>query len=159
MARVITIVLLALAGYGLFLTVRALLQLYRAGEHKLVWYAVAFVLGTPLLLWLSALIPEERISIWTALPTILLFFVWICFGYFLESFRKNRAKEIEMGIYKQKKPGNQRRNLLVCLAGLVIWFVGAFVQIPNRTLEICLLCVSVFLLASGIGSLWRNRSF
>jgi hypothetical protein len=152
---------LAMAGYGLFLLIRALPRLYRAGEQKLVYCVIAFALIAPLIVWLIAAMPAERLNIWFALPAVALFGIWVCLGYFVESYRKK--KEREGGWDAAKRPpspaGLLRRNILVLAAGFILWLYGAFVGIENRNMEIGLLCVSLFLLTASLGSLWRYRKF
>lgn len=147
--------------YGLFLLIKAMRRLYREGEKKLVFCAIIFMVVAPCLVWLSGLIPEERTNLWTALPTLLLFLLWVCAGYFLESYRKQKEKLRDMGLdQRTQAPANMLlRNTLVLAAGLAIWLYGAFVGIGDRTVEICLLCVSLFLLASSIGTFWKYRKF
>lgn len=150
-----------MVGYSIFLLLKAMLRLYREGEKKLVFCVIGFMVVAPFLIWLSGLLKEEQISLWTALPTLLLFLLWICAGYFLESYRKQKEKQRVMGICERQQPppGLMKRNCLVFGTGLGIWLYGAFIGIGHHTTELCLLCVSLLLLASSIGSFWKYRKF
>ncbi|MCL1906151.1 MAG: hypothetical protein FWG06_03985 [Clostridiales bacterium] len=153
--------LLSMAGYGLFLLVRALPRLYRAGEKKLVYCVMGFVLITPLPVWLVSSMPREHLSLWLALPALILFGIWLCLGYFVESYRKKMEQNTGKEPAKRPSPppGLLRRNVLILAAGLIIWCYGAFVGIDNSRAETALLCVCLLLLTASLGSLWRYRKF
>ena len=151
--------LLAIIGYGLFLLIRALPRLYRAGDQKLVYCAIVFTLAVPLAVWLIAKIPAERMNIWLALPALVLFGIWVCVGYFTESYRKKKERNSTLESKPAAPPSLKRRNMLIFAAGLIIWLFGAFIGIADRNVEIALLCISMLLLISSIGSFWRYRKF
>ena len=152
---------LTMAGYGLFLLIRALPRLYRAGEHGLVYCVIGFALLAPLPVWIVAAMPQERLSMWLVLPALIFLCIWVCLGYFVESYRKKRERENGKGNAKRPSPppGLLRRNALVLAAGLIIWVYGAFVGIANHNIEIVMLCASLLLLTASLGSLWRYRKF
>jgi hypothetical protein len=152
---------LTMVVYGLFLLIRALPRLYRAGDKKLVYCVIGFALVIPLPVWLVATMPQERLSSWLALPALILFGIWVCLGYFVESYHKKKKQESGKVPIKgpSPPPGLLRRNALVLAAGVAIWIYGAFVGINNRTAEIVLLCVSLLLRTASLGSFWRYRKF
>jgi len=150
-----------MAGYGLFLLIRALPRLHRAGEQKLVYCIIGYTLIAPLPVWLVGRTQQESLNVWLALPALLLVGIWVCLGYFVESYRKKREQERGQGLTKRPPapPGFMRRNILALAAGLLIWFIGAFVGIEGRNVEIALLCISLFLLTASLGSFWHYRRF
>ncbi|MCL1975266.1 MAG: hypothetical protein FWG61_03785 [Firmicutes bacterium] len=152
---------LVMVSYGLFLLIRALFCLYRAGARKLVYVISGFMISVPPLIWLVAKIPADRMSIWFALPTLVLCGFWVCLGYFVEGYRKKKEKG--NGLFPVDKPlptpSLIRRNVLILVSGLVLWCYGAFIGIANRQLEIVLLCICIFLLTTSLASLWKYRKF
>ena len=149
----------AMVGYGLFLLIRALPRLYRATEKKLVYCIIGFAVVAPIMVWQIARIPTEQMSIWLALPALVLFGIWACLGFFVESYRKKGERDAVAIKKPVSPPGLLRRNLLVLAIGLIMWLYGAFIGVENRQVEIVLLCVSFLLLVTSLGSLWRYRKF
>ncbi len=151
----------AVAAYSLVLLIGGLIKLFKEDEKKLAIIVIVFMVVAPLLILATELIPEQNLSIWLAMPSFVLIVVWVCAGYFLESYRKRKAKDISMGIFKKEKAPPQlfRRNIIILIIGLIIWLCGANGLLAGHRFESIALAISLFLITAGIASLWRYRGF
>lgn len=154
--------------YGLFLFIRGLFRLKKTGEHKMFgWCLGLFCLGL-LILGLGLLIKLEAINSWIALPILLVLFMMFSAGYFLESYLRHEKRRRADGLDKiiPARPKHWlRNNLILLVVALIIWAVGAFIGFSfiglgdNKTFEISLLCICMFLVARALSSLWKYRGF
>ena len=107
MTQVLLLGGICVAAYGVFLTIRGLIRVYREKEMKMFWSALAFFVAAPLLLFVILLLVKNY-NLWTVLPVLVLGMGWISMGYLFESYlRKEKARKAD-GIKKilpKPKPG------------------------------------------------------
>lgn len=149
--------------YGLFLFFRGLIRLHKLEERKMFFSCIALFLLGCLLLGASLFLKLEALNIWIVLPVLIIFFLLLSAGYFLEAYLKGERRRRMDGMQKviPARPKNWLRDSLVFLSlGLVLWLVGVFLGYgSNETVEVCVLCVSLFLLGKAFTSLWKYRGF
>lgn len=148
--------------YGLFLCIRGMIRLYKEKEMKMLTCVGVYLLAAPLAVWGILSMDVSKASIWIIVPGLILVFVWICMGYFLEAYlrkEKRRKEDGEKKIIPVPSKGVIRKNLILMGISLIIWVYGAFVGINNATLETCAVCVVSFLFARSLAALWRYRGF
>jgi len=152
----------ALLLYCLYLSVKGVICLYRNGEKKLFIIGVIFLIGAPLLVWSSSLIPENKMNIWLVLPLLGIFVVWLFIGFFIKSYLNNKEINKKSGKHNTKPVTTEKKrkiNYIKLLIALVLWCIGVFIGIPNKTVNICLLCICLYCLSSSISYIWRSRGF
>lgn len=149
--------------YGLFLLVRGLFRLAQLHEWKMFYWTLGLFFFGCVLVGAGFLVKVDNLNIWIALPVFVIAFVLISAGYFLESFlREERRRRIDgLGRVFPVRPKNWlRNNLLLLILALILWIVGAFVGYGgNETVDTCLLCLCMFLLAKSLVSFWKYRGF
>ena len=161
MTQVLLVGGICVALYGVFLTIRGLVNVYRDKEMKMFWSVLALFVGAPLLL-LVILLLVKKYNLWTVLPVLLLGFGWISMGYIFETYlRKEKARKAD-GLKKvipTPKSGQIRKDLLLLVAAIVIWLLGMFGIFTNGTVETVAVCICFFLFASSLSDLWKYRGF
>ena len=161
MTQVLLVGGICVALYGVFLTIRGLVNVYRDKEMKMFWSVLALFVGAPLLL-LVILLLVKNYNLWTVLPVLLLGFGWISMGYIFETYlRKEKARKADglKRIIPTPKPGQIRKDLMLLGTAIVIWLLGMFGIFTNGTVETVAVCVCFFLFASSISDLWKYRGF
>lgn len=162
MLQALIIGLAAVSLYGLFLFIRGMVRLYKDGQKKLLLCAVIFFVIAPLLVVAAGRVPQSRMSVWIAIPAVLLALIWALTGYFLEGYLRNEKKRRLEGRKRMipPRPAHWPRNDILTLAGgVAIWLAGVFIKLNNPTIDTCALCISVFLIIRGASHLWRYRGF
>lgn len=149
--------------YGLFLFIRGLFRLAKMQELKMLyWILGAFGFGA-ILVGAGFLIKVSSVNIWIALPLVVIAFILISAGYFLESFLRAEQRRRVDGLAKviPVRPKNWlRNNLFLLVLGMILWAIGAFVGYgESETVNTCLLCLCMFLFARSIVSFWKYRGF
>ncbi len=161
MTQVLLLGGICVAAYGVFLTIRGLIRVYREKEMKMFWSALAFFVAAPLLLFVILLLVKNY-NLWTVLPVLVLGMGWISMGYLFESYlRKEKARKAD-GIKKilpKPKPGQIRKDLILLGVALVLWVLGILGVFTNGTVETVAVCICFFLFASSISDLWKYRGF
>ena len=161
MTQVLLLGGICVAAYGVFLTIRGLIRVYREKEMKMFWSALAFFVAAPLLLFVILLLVKNY-NLWTVLPVLVLGMGWISMGYLFESYlRKEKARNAD-GIKKilpKPKPGQIRKDLILLGVALVLWVLGILGVFTNGTVETVAVCICFFLFASSISDLWKYRGF
>ena len=161
MTQVLLLGGICVAAYGVFLTIRGLIRVYREKEMKMFWSALAFFVAAPLLLFVILLLVKNY-NLWTVLPVLVLGMGWISMGYLFESYlRKEKARKAD-GIKKilpKPKPGQIRKDLIMLAVALILWVLGILGVFTNGTVETVAVCVCFFLFASSISDLWKYRGF
>ncbi len=161
MTQVLLLGGICVAAYGVFLTIRGLIRVYREKEMKMFWSALAFFVAAPLLLFVILLLVKNY-NLWTVLPVLVLGMGWISMGYLFESYlRKEKARKAD-GIKKilpKPKPGQIRKDLILLGVALVLWVLGILGIFTNGTVETVAVCICFFLFASSISDLWKYRGF
>lgn len=161
MTQVLLLGGICVAAYGVFLTIRGLIRVYREKEMKMFWSALAFFVAAPLLLFVILLLVKNY-NLWTVLPVLVLGMGWISMGYLFESYlRKEKARKAD-GIKKilpKPKPGQIRKDLILLSVALVLWVLGILGIFTNGTVETVAVCICFFLFASSISDLWKYRGF
>ena len=161
MTQVLLVGGICVALYGVFLTIRGLVNVYRDKEMKMFWSVFGFFIAAPLLLLLIILVVKSY-DLWTVLPVLLLGFGWISMGYIFESYlRKEKARQADgmKKVIPKPKPGQIRKDLILLGCAITIWFLGMFGVFTNGTLETVAVCICFFLFASSISDLWKYRGF
>ena len=161
MTQVLLVGGICVALYGVFLTIRGLVNVYRDKEMKMFWSVLALFVGAPLLL-LVILLLVKSYNLWTVLPVLLLGFGWISMGYIFETYlRKEKARKADglKRIIPTPKHGQIRKDLILLGTAIVIWLLGMFGIFTNGTVETVAVCVCFFLFASSISDLWKYRGF
>ena len=161
MTQVLLVGGICVALYGVFLTIRGLVNVYRDKEMKMFWSVLALFVGAPLLL-LVILLLVKNYNLWTVLPVLLQGFGWISMGYIFETYlRKEKARKADglKRIIPTPKPGQIRKDLILLGTAIVIWLLGMFGIFTNGTVETVAVCVCFFLFASSISDLWKYRGF
>ena len=152
---------ICVTAYGVFLTIRGLIRVYRDKEMKMFWSALGFFVAAPLLLFVILLLVKNY-NLWTVLPVLVLGLGWISMGYLFESYlRKEKARKAD-GIKKilpKPKPGQIRKDLILLAVALILWVLGILGVFTNGTVETVAVCVCFFLFASSISDLWKYRGF
>ena len=148
--------------YGAFLCIRSIFRMYKDKDKKLMLWTLGGFAITPFLLWGALQLSESNMNIWFAIPILLLGVGWLSLGYFVEVYlRKEKQRKLD-GIKRvvPVRPENHLRHNLILLAiSIVVWIYGAVIGINNATVETFALCISMFLLARSVSSLWRYRGF
>lgn len=161
MTQVLLLGGICVAAYGVFLTIRGLIRVYREKEMKMFWSVLGFFVAAPLLLFVILLLVKNY-NLWTVLPVLVLGLGWISMGYLFESYlRKEKARKAD-GIKKilpKPKPGQIRKDLILLAVALILWVLGIFCVFTNGTVETVAVCVCFFLFASSISDLWKYRGF
>lgn len=161
MTQVLLLGGICVAAYGVFLTIRGLIRVYREKEMKMFWSALAFFVAAPLLLFVILLLVKNY-NLWTVLPVLVLGMGWISMGYLFESYlRKEKARKAD-GIKKilpKPKPGQIRKDLILLGVALILWILGMVGVFTNGTVETVAVCICFFLFASSISDLWKYRGF
>lgn len=161
MTQVLLLGGICVAAYGVFLTIRGLIRVYREKEMKMFWSALGFFVAAPLLLFVILLLVKNY-NLWTVLPVLVLGMGWISMGYLFESYlRKEKARKAD-GIKKilpKPKPGQIRKDLILLAVALVLWVLGILGIFTNGTVETVAVCICFFLFASSISDLWKYRGF
>ena len=163
--RLLLYALIAMVLYSLFLLIKTLRVLYQEGEKRVVYGSILFWPLGAVVIYLGTLVPGQYVNIWSGIPFVIFVFVWLTLGFFIESFHRNRTKELEMGVYRQylkeSTPQKRLRFLLIFLAGLLMWVTGFVMALNNiivePMVEYVLLFFSLLLIAVGLRGLWRNR--
>ena len=70
MTQVLLVGGICVALYGVFLTIRGLVNVYRDQEMKMFWSVLALFVGAPLLL-LAILFLVKSYNLWTVLPVLM----------------------------------------------------------------------------------------
>ena len=161
MTQVLLLGGICVAAYGVFLTIRGLIRVYREKEMKMFWSALAFFVSAPLRLCVILLLVKNY-NLWTVLPVLVLGMGWISMGYLFESYlRKEKARKAD-GIKKilpKPKPGQILKDLILLGVALVLWVLGILGVFTNGTVETVAVCICFFLFASSISDLWKYRGF
>ena len=148
--------------YGIFLYVRGMVRLRMECENILFWCAFGFFPLVPLITWRAAVLPREHMTIFIALPTVVLVIMWIVTGYLIDSYLKKEKKRKLEGYPKvlPARPLNWLRDNLIFIAvGIVIWCAGQFLHIKDAAVETIMLCGCIFCVIRAVASLWRYRGF
>ena len=161
MTQVLLVGGICVALYGVFLTIRGLVNVYRDKEMKMFWSVLGLFIAAPLLLLLIILVVKSY-DLWTVLPVLLLGFGWISMGYIFETYlRKEKASKADglKRVIPTPKPGQIRKDLILLGTAIVIWLLGMFGIFTNGTVETVAVCICFFLFASSISDLWKYRGF
>lgn len=161
MTQVLLVGGICVALYGVFLTIRGLVNVYRDKEMKMFWSVLGLFIAAPLLLLLIILVVKSY-DLWTVLPVLLLGFGWISMGYIFETYlRKEKARKADglKRVIPTPKPGQIRKDLILLGTAIVIWLLGMFGIFTNGTVETVAVCICFFLFASSISDLWKYRGF
>lgn len=156
------ILLLLVCSYSTYLSLRGIIRLYKIGSKKMFACALAVFVLVPILLVIVLLAPRELLSIWIVLPLGAFSLGWLFLGYLL---RRHMAHQKELQLSGRKRVVLQPTrkivitNLLLIVAALIIWAIGAFIGIKWPTIETCAVCAAVFMFAKGLGTLWKYRDF
>lgn len=148
--------------YGVFLSVRGMIRLWKLEQKQMLVCMAAFFLLAPLLVVGGLFLGDNGWTLWLALPVLALAIAWICQGYFLEFYLRRELRLKQDGLKRviPKRPAKGLRNdLLLLAAALLIWCWGMFIGIKTPMVETCAICLCVFLLARSLASLWRYRGF
>ena len=161
MTQVLLLGGICVTAYGVFLTIRGLIRVYRDKEMKMFWSVLGFFVAAPLLLFVILLLVKNY-NLWTVLPVLVLGLGWISMGYLFESYlRKEKARKAD-GIKKilpKPKPGQIRKDLILLAVALILWVLGITGVFTNGTVETVAVCICFFLFASSISDLWKYRGF
>lgn len=163
MVQALIVGAILVSSVSLFFSIRGMFRLHSIGQNKLLLCCLCIFLLAPLLFVLGILfIPDDKFNIWTVVPLLLLAAVWILLGYALQIYlRREKAHRLD-GIKRQRPcppPHEIRNDLLLIVASVIIWFMGAFVGLAHPTIETCAMCACVFMFFKGVLSLWRYRKF
>ena len=94
MTQVLLLGGICVTAYGVFLTIRGLIRVYRDKEMKMFWSVLGFFVAAPLLLFVILLLVKNY-NLWTVLPVLVLGLGWISMGYLFESYlRKERPVKL-----------------------------------------------------------------
>ncbi|MDO4582271.1 MAG: hypothetical protein Q4B96_06800 [Bacillota bacterium] len=146
--------------YGAFLSVCGIFKLLKLGERKTAVLVAGIFIAAPLIVLAVAYMPMEKLDMWVALPAVLLLLAWGTMGYFVDNLLKKERKLQEQGQKRVRyvpTPKARRNAWLMVGGGAALWLFGKFVGFgANGTLETCMLCICVFLLARGMAELIKN---
>ncbi len=161
----IIIAFIALVFYSMFLGAKSIWYYWHNGERKTAVISLVMFILVPVLLYLTALIPEgNNFRLWLGAPVIIMAAYWCVAGFFMDGRVKALKKEpLKAGEAEAEKkppgPKTKAKNIFLLIIGLLIWVYGAFWGAGGAYLNIILLCLSIFLCAVALSSLWRWRKF
>ena len=155
--------LACVALFGVFLTVRGVIYLWRHGDKQTAVFATALFLLLPLGIWLLANTPMEKMNPWVVMPALLLLLVWISIGYLLDGYRRKDMEGPKSGA-KNSRPSHTGKGFVVrdgvcCLFGIGLWLYGFCIGFPNKTVDTMALCICLFLLTISFASFWRYLQY
>lgn len=155
---------IAVGIYGVFLMVRGLIQLGRYKQKKMLFWSLGVYIGIGALFALSLTIKYEDLNLWLVLPALVLGVLWLCLGYFMESYLRRERPRLQAGqpaVIAKRPPHVLRNNLIILLLALLMWVYGAVIGNfgGNDAVEKVLLCICLFLLARSCAKLWKYRGF